>query len=72
MMQARAINEKVGYPDYLDGDNVTQLEKDYAEVREKETTLRAIHQSPVALLLVQFHLVLYPKCFDCRSIKREK
>ena len=33
MRQARAINEKVGYPDYLDGDNVTQLEKDYAEVR---------------------------------------
>jgi hypothetical protein len=27
--------EKIGYPDYLDDDNGTQLEKDYAEVRNK-------------------------------------
>ncbi|CAF2048361.1 unnamed protein product, partial [Rotaria magnacalcarata] len=29
--KARAINAKVGYPDYLDDNNNTKLEKDYAE-----------------------------------------
>ncbi len=32
MIQAQAIRDKIGYPDYLDGDNMTQLEKEYAEV----------------------------------------
>lgn len=31
-LQAHAINEKIGYPDFLDGDNMTQLENEYTEV----------------------------------------
>ncbi len=34
-IQASAIDEKIGYPGYLGSDNVTELEKDYAEVRPK-------------------------------------
>ncbi|CAF3416848.1 unnamed protein product [Rotaria sp. Silwood1] len=30
--KAKAIDEKIGYPDYLASDNVTQLETEYAEV----------------------------------------
>ncbi|UJR17717.1 hypothetical protein I4U23_004615 [Adineta vaga] len=29
--KAKAINEKIGYPNYLDGDNMTKLEQLYAE-----------------------------------------
>jgi hypothetical protein len=32
IIQVHAIDEKIGYADYLDSDNVTKLEKDYAEV----------------------------------------
>jgi len=31
-IQARAMKEKIGYPDYLENDDVMKLEKDYAEV----------------------------------------
>ncbi|CAF5064598.1 unnamed protein product, partial [Rotaria socialis] len=31
--KAEAIDEKIGYPDYLAGDNMTQLETQYADVR---------------------------------------
>jgi hypothetical protein len=34
-IQAQAIIEKIGYPDYLDSDNVTKLENIYAEVGYK-------------------------------------
>lgn len=30
--KAKAISEKIGYPDYIDGDNMTKLENEYAEV----------------------------------------
>lgn len=33
MRQARAIKEKIGYPDYLDDNNMTKLDEVYAEVR---------------------------------------
>ena len=32
-LQTRATRAKIGYPDYLQSDDVTKLEKDYAEVR---------------------------------------
>jgi hypothetical protein len=39
MIQARVIYEKIGYPDYLDGDNMTKLEEDYAEVRNRKASV---------------------------------
>ncbi len=38
-MQASAIDEKIGYPEYLGSDNVTELENDYTQVREKYKVL---------------------------------
>jgi len=35
VLQALEIDEKIGYPEYLGSDNVTELEEDYAEVRKK-------------------------------------
>jgi len=32
IVQARAMNSKVGYPEYLDDNHTTKLEKHYAEV----------------------------------------
>lgn len=32
-LQALAIDEKIGYPEYLEGSNVTELENDYVSVR---------------------------------------
>jgi hypothetical protein len=36
VLQALEIDEKIGYPEYLGSDNVTELEEDYAEVRRKK------------------------------------
>lgn len=33
IIQALAIDEKIGYPEYLGSNNVTVLETDYDEVR---------------------------------------
>ncbi len=33
LTQAQAVLGKIGYPDYLDSDNLTKLESIYAEVR---------------------------------------
>jgi len=35
LIKASAIDEKIGYPEFLGSDNVTELEEDFAEVREK-------------------------------------
>lgn len=43
VMQARAIDVKIGYPDYLDSDNMTKIEEDYAEVRDRNCFFRTIH-----------------------------
>jgi hypothetical protein len=36
IIKARVIGEKIGYPDNLDNDNLTTLEKDYAGVRQNK------------------------------------
>jgi hypothetical protein len=36
VLQALEIDEKIGYPEYLGSDNVTELEEDYAEVRKNK------------------------------------
>ncbi len=33
ILQANAIDQQIGYPDYLNDDNNTKLEHDYAEVK---------------------------------------
>jgi hypothetical protein len=43
LMQALAIDEKIGYPEYLGSDNVTELENDYVEVRPTTNTKIFIH-----------------------------
>ncbi len=35
LIKASAIDEKIGYPELLGSDNVTELEEEFAEVREK-------------------------------------
>jgi hypothetical protein len=40
LIKALAIDEKIGYPEYLGSDNVTELEEDYAEVREKKRSVK--------------------------------
>jgi hypothetical protein len=45
MAQARAINEKIAYPDYLDGDNMTQLENEYAEVQHTNASVIMYYSS---------------------------
>ncbi|CAF1159641.1 unnamed protein product, partial [Rotaria sordida] len=47
--KARAINEKIGYPDYLKNDNVMKLEKDYAEFNFNLSFM------PNVLSLIQLH-----------------
>ncbi|CAF4972759.1 unnamed protein product, partial [Rotaria magnacalcarata] len=37
---ALAIDEKIGYPDYLNSNNATQLEEDYAQVKQKNLNLK--------------------------------
>ncbi len=39
LIKALAIDEKIGYPEYIGSDNVTELEEDYAEVREKKNQI---------------------------------
>ncbi len=38
LTQAEAVLGKIGYPDYLDSDNVTKLESIYAEVCYRHAT----------------------------------
>ncbi len=33
ILQAQAIDQQIGYPDYLASDNNTKLEEEYAEVK---------------------------------------
>ncbi len=35
LIKASAIDEKIGYPEFLGSDNITELEEEYVEVREK-------------------------------------
>ena len=37
--KALAIDEKIGYPEYLNSDNITELEQDYAEVKENKKNI---------------------------------
>jgi len=39
LIKALAIDEKIGYPEYIGSDNVTELEEDYADVREKKNQI---------------------------------
>ncbi len=34
ILQANAIDQQIGYPDYLASDNNTKIEQDYAEVKK--------------------------------------
>ncbi len=56
ILQANAIYQQVGYPDYLGSDNNTLLEEEYAEVKKYNEKSLGVFLFLNYLVCIQFDL----------------
>ncbi len=54
ILQANAIDQQIGYPDYLNDDNNTKLEHDYADVKKYNAESLGVFLLLIILVYIQF------------------